>query len=140
MIGRDRFEQSAYLSSLGRSLSRAIIAQQNQSQSPSAHTDGGMHKSSEHSDKDCVWMKMHPPYFRVLFFRQACLWSSSPQALFVFHVDQCPGGKEYLMKIRVLYEDDIKNGHKNYTTIQVPDGDYSITLDIDYERKHACRG
>lgn len=41
------------------------------------------------------------------------------------------------MKIRVLYEDNIKNGHKNYTTIEIPDGDYSIMLDIDYEQRLA---
>lgn len=39
------------------------------------------------------------------------------------------------MKIRVLYEDNIKNGHKNYTTIEIPDGDYSVMLDIDYEQR-----
>jgi len=41
------------------------------------------------------------------------------------------------MKIKVLYEDNIKNGHKNYTTIEIPDGDYSIMLDIDYEQRLA---
>ena len=41
------------------------------------------------------------------------------------------------MKIRVLYEDNIKNGHKNYTTIEIPDGDYSVMLDIDYEQRLA---
>lgn len=41
------------------------------------------------------------------------------------------------MKIQVLYEDNIKNGHKNYTTIEIPDGDYSIMLDIDYEQRLA---
>ena len=39
------------------------------------------------------------------------------------------------MKIRVLYEDNIKKGHKNYTTIEIPDGDYSVMLDIDYEQR-----
>ncbi len=39
------------------------------------------------------------------------------------------------MKIRVLYEDNIKNGHKNYTTIEIPDGDYSVMLDIDYAQR-----
>lgn len=57
-----------------------------------------------------------------------------PQALFVFR-RQCQDGKEYLMKIRVLYEDNIKNGHKNYTTIEILDGDYSVMLDIDYEQR-----
>ena len=32
----------------------------NQSQCPSAHTDGGMHKSSEYSDKDCIWNEDAP--------------------------------------------------------------------------------
>ena len=41
------------------------------------------------------------------------------------------------MKIRVLYEDNIVNGHRNYTTIEVPDGDYTVTLDIDYEQRLA---
>ena len=41
------------------------------------------------------------------------------------------------MKIKVLYEENIKNGHKNYTTIEIPDGDYSIMLDIDYEQRLA---
>ena len=47
------------------------------------------------------------------------------------------GGKKCLMKIRVLYEEHIKNGHKVYTTIDIPDGDYSIMLDIDYEQRLA---
>ena len=41
------------------------------------------------------------------------------------------------MKIRVLYEEHIKNGHKVYTTIDIPDGDYSVMLDIDYEQRLA---
>ncbi len=41
------------------------------------------------------------------------------------------------MKIKVLYEENIKNGHKNYTTIEIPEGDYSIMLDIDYEQRLA---
>ena len=41
------------------------------------------------------------------------------------------------MKIKVLYEENIKNGHKNYTTIEIPDGDYSVMLDIDYEQRLA---
>ena len=41
------------------------------------------------------------------------------------------------MKIRVLYEENIKNGHKLYTTIDIPDDDYSIMLDIDYEQRLA---
>ena len=39
------------------------------------------------------------------------------------------------MKIRVLYEDNIKNGHAFYTTIEIPDGDYSVMLDTDYEQR-----
>ena len=41
------------------------------------------------------------------------------------------------MKIRVLYEDNIKNGHPFYTTIEIPDGDYSVMLDTDYEQRLA---
>ena len=41
------------------------------------------------------------------------------------------------MKIKVLYEDNIKNGYKNHTTIEIPDGDYSVMLDIDYEQRLA---
>jgi hypothetical protein len=41
------------------------------------------------------------------------------------------------MKIRVLYEENIKNGHKFYTTIEILDDDYSIMLDIDYEQRLA---
>lgn len=41
------------------------------------------------------------------------------------------------MKIRVLYEENIKNGHKFYTTIEIPDGDYSIMLDTDYDQRLA---
>lgn len=41
------------------------------------------------------------------------------------------------MKIRVLYEENIKNGHKVYTTIDIPDGDYSVMLDIDYKHRLA---
>lgn len=96
-----------------------------------------MHKSSEHSDKDCVWNEDAPTVISCAHFEdKRSLWSSSPQALFVFR-RQCPGGKEYFMKIRVLYEDNIKNGHKNYTTIEISDGDYSVMLDIDYEQRLA---
>lgn len=41
------------------------------------------------------------------------------------------------MKIKVLYEDDIINGHKVYTTIEVPDDDYTVILDLDYEQRLA---
>jgi len=41
------------------------------------------------------------------------------------------------LKIKVLYEENIKNGHKFYTTIEIPDGDYSIMLDTDYEQRLA---
>jgi len=41
------------------------------------------------------------------------------------------------MKLRILYEDNIKNGHKVYTEIEVPDGDYSVTLDLDYQQRLA---
>ena len=41
------------------------------------------------------------------------------------------------MKIQILYEENIRNGHKEYTTIDIPDGDYSVMLDIDYEQRLA---
>ena len=41
------------------------------------------------------------------------------------------------MKIRILYEENIVNGHKFYTYLDVPDGDYSVTLDIDYQMRLA---
>lgn len=47
------------------------------------------------------------------------------------------GGKEYFMKIRVMYEENIINGYKIYTTIEIPDGDYSLMLDSDYEMRIA---
>ena len=40
------------------------------------------------------------------------------------------------MKIKVLYDTDIIiNGHANYTTIEVPDDDYTVLIDIDYEQR-----
>ena len=96
-----------------------------------------MHKSSEHSDKDCVWNEDAPTVISCAHFKdKRSLWSSSPQAL-LYSAAQCRDGKEYLMKIRVLYEENIKNGHKFYTTIDIPDDDYSIMLDIDYEQRLA---
>jgi len=41
------------------------------------------------------------------------------------------------LKIRILYEDKIVNGHKFYTVVEFPDGDYSMMLDIDYEQRLA---
>lgn len=41
------------------------------------------------------------------------------------------------MKIRVLYGEKIKNGHKVYTTIEIPDDDYSLMLDADYDMRLA---
>ena len=96
-----------------------------------------MHKSSEHSDKDCVWNEDAPTVISCAHFKdKRSLWSSSPQALFVFRRPM-PGRKGMQMKIRVLYEENIKNGHKFYTTIDIPDDDYSIMLDIDYEQRLA---
>lgn len=80
---------------------------------------------------------MHPPLFRVPFFRTSGVCGHLHHRLFLYSAAQCLGGKEYFMKIRVLYEDHIKNGHKNYTTIEIPDGDYSVMLDIDYEQRLA---
>lgn len=39
------------------------------------------------------------------------------------------------MKIEVL--DDIKKGHKKCVTIEIPDGDYTVMLDIDYHQRLA---
>lgn len=39
------------------------------------------------------------------------------------------------MKIEVL--DDIKKGHKKCVTIEIPDGDYTVMLDIDYHQRFA---
>lgn len=41
------------------------------------------------------------------------------------------------MKTEVLYESGINNGHKTYTIIEIPDDDYSVMLDIDYEQRLA---
>lgn len=42
------------------------------------------------------------------------------------------------MKIKVLYENNIRNSHKNFTAIEIPDGDYSDLLDKDYEQRLAA--
>ena len=39
------------------------------------------------------------------------------------------------MKIEVLNE--IRNGHKEYVTIEIPDDDYTVMLDIDYHQRVA---
>lgn len=41
------------------------------------------------------------------------------------------------MKINILYEEKMKNGHKKYTTIEIPDGDYSMMIEIDYQQRLA---
>ena len=41
------------------------------------------------------------------------------------------------MKIKVIYESNIKNGHRHYTTIEIPDGDYQLMLEADYEQRLA---
>lgn len=41
------------------------------------------------------------------------------------------------MKINILYEENMRNGHKNYTTIEIPDGDYSMMIEIDYQQRLA---
>lgn len=44
-----------------------------------------MHKSSEHSDKDCVWNEDAPTVISCAHLKdKRSLWPSSPQALFVF--------------------------------------------------------
>ena len=57
--------------------------------------------------------------------------------LFLHSTAHSPDGKECLVKIQILYEENIRNGHKVYTTIDIPDGDYSVMLDIDYEQRLA---
>lgn len=39
------------------------------------------------------------------------------------------------MKIKVLYENNIKKGYANYTKIEVPDDDYTVLINIDYEQR-----
>ncbi len=39
------------------------------------------------------------------------------------------------MKIKILYEENIKNGHRNYITLEIPDGDYSLILERDYNQR-----
>ena len=41
------------------------------------------------------------------------------------------------MKIRILYEEDIKNGVPHYTTVEIPDGDYMTVLEQDYQMRLA---
>lgn len=41
------------------------------------------------------------------------------------------------MKINILYEENMKNGHRNYTTIEIPDGNYSTMIEIDYQQRLA---
>ena len=41
------------------------------------------------------------------------------------------------MKIKVIYESNIQNGHRHYTTIESPDGDYKVMLEADYEQRLA---
>ncbi len=41
------------------------------------------------------------------------------------------------MTINILYEENMKNGHRNYTTIEIPDGDYSTMIEIDYQQRLA---
>lgn len=41
------------------------------------------------------------------------------------------------MKIRILYEEDIKNGVPHYTIVEIPDGDYVTVLEQDYQMRLA---
>ena len=34
-------------------------------------------------------------------------------------------------------EENMKNGHKKYTTIEIPNGDYSLMIEIDYQQRLA---
>ena len=85
-----------------------------------------MHKSSEHSDKDCVWNEDAPTVISCALFQdKRSLWSSYPQALFASH-RQCLGRKGRKMKIRILYDN-------KPTYLEVPDEDCTIMIDADYE-------
>lgn len=42
------------------------------------------------------------------------------------------------MKIKVLYEEDIRNGVPHYTTVEIPDGDYLTVLEQDYQMRRAA--
>lgn len=42
------------------------------------------------------------------------------------------------MKIKILYEEDIRNGVPHYTTVEVPDGDYMTVLEQDYQMRLAA--
>lgn len=39
------------------------------------------------------------------------------------------------MQIKVLYENDIKKGYPTYTTIEVPDEDFTVLIDLDYQQR-----
>lgn len=41
------------------------------------------------------------------------------------------------MKIKILYEEDIKNGVPHYTMVEIPDGDYMTVLEQDYQMRLA---
>ena len=41
------------------------------------------------------------------------------------------------MEIKILYEENMKNGHRNYTTIKIPDGDYDLMIQLDYQKRLA---
>lgn len=63
-----------------------------------------MHKSSEHSDKDCVWNEDAPTVIScALSEDKRSLWPSSPQALFVFR-RQCLGRKGHKI-VKINYKD-----------------------------------
>ena len=74
------------------------------------------------------------PYAHFQAFRGWCFQSADP--LFVF---RCLSAKirqkGQSMKIEVLNE--IRNGHKEYVTIEIPDDDYTVMLDIDYHQRVA---
>jgi len=94
-----------------------------------------MHKSSGHSDIGCVGNEDAPTVISCAHFWTSGVCGHLHHRLFLYSAALCPDGKEYKMKIRVLYEDNIKNGHPFYTTIEIPDGDYSVMLDTDYEQR-----
>lgn len=74
------------------------------------------------------------PYAHFQAFRGWYFQSADP--LFVF---RCLSAKirqkGQSMKIEVLNE--IRNGHKEYVTIEIPDDDYTVMLDIEYHQRVA---
>ncbi len=39
------------------------------------------------------------------------------------------------MQLKVLYENDIKKGYAAYTIIEIPDDDFTVLIDLDYQQR-----